>query len=201
MHRKDLGMKKIIPLFAIVSFLFLACSKKEDHFVANLVKETTKIQSVHYKLTQKYYYSSGIDTVITPYEVWVMRDSKDSLRHGYVWANNYYRPYNMFYDKGDFYLAIPPKKVTLLYTHYTDDLISAVDWIDIFLNPGLLKERISDPRNTTELSDIRYFGRECKKIIIRFPEGKKKETGNNPRTQRKIEGAEMPPHDRNHFSE
>ena len=165
-------MRKLILVLALASFIFYACNKKEDRFVDNLVKETKKIQAVHYKITEKYYYSTGQDTAVTPYEIWAARDNQDSLRHGYVWANNYYRPYNMFYDKGDFYLAIPPKKVTVLFPHYTESLISDVDWIDIFLNPGLLQKQISDPKNTVEQSDIQYFGRECKKIVIHLPENK-----------------------------
>ncbi|GMT45246.1 MAG: hypothetical protein IEMM0006_1078 [bacterium] len=45
--------------------------------------------------------------------MWALRDKKDSLRNGYVWVNDYYRLYNMIYDTGNFYLAIPPKKTTI----------------------------------------------------------------------------------------
>ena len=168
-------MKKIILLFAITSFLFNACSKKEDNFISELVEKTTEIQSIQYKVTQKYYYSNSQDTTITPCEVWVVRDSEDTLRTGYIWVDNNYRPYNMIYDKGNFYLAIPPKKITALYPDFTESFISSVDWIDVFLKPEGLQKQFTDSLNTTSLSDTIYNGEECKKVLIKFPIGKKKE--------------------------
>jgi len=168
-------MRKIILFLIAVSFLFNACNKKKDDFIVEVVHKTTKTQSIHYKITQKDYYSNGQDTTITPFEVWAIRDSKDSLRNGYVWVDNYYRPYNMIYDNGNFYLAIPPKKLTALYPHFTESFISPVDWIDVFLNPEIFKEQYTDSQNLTSLSDTSYHGEACKKVQIKFPAGKKKE--------------------------
>ena len=143
--------------------------------MAKVIDKATKTQSIHYKVTEKYFYSNGQDTTITPFEVWAIRDSRDSLRNGYVWIDNFYRPYNMIYDNGNFYLAIPPKKLTAVYPHYTESFISPVDWIDDFLSPENFKEQITDPQNTVNLSDTLYDGEKCKKVQIKFPAGKEKE--------------------------
>ena len=168
-------MKKAILFLIVVSFLLNACSKKEGNFISNVIEKTNEKQSVHYKISQKYFYSNGLDTAYTPCEVWAVRDNSDILRNGYVWVDDYYRPYNMIYDKGNFYLAIPPKKVTALYPDFTGSLISEVDWIDIFLKPEILQTQFTDPLNTTSMSDTTYNGEECKKICVEFPAGKKEE--------------------------
>lgn len=153
----------------LASFLFNACSKKEDSFISDVIEKITEKQSVQYKLTQKYYYSNGQDTTITPFKVWAVRDSEDSLRNGYVWVDNDYRPYNMIYHKGDFYLAIPPKKVTALYHDFNESFISSVDWIDIFLKPEILQKQFADSLNRIIILDTVYNGEECKKIFVEFP--------------------------------
>jgi thiol-disulfide isomerase/thioredoxin len=105
----------------------------------------------------------------------VVRDGEDALRNGYVWVDNNYRPYNMIYDRGNFYLAIPPKKVTAMYPDYTESFISSIDWIDIFLKPEILQKQVANTQNNTSLTNTLYKGEACKKLIIRFPVGKKKE--------------------------
>ena len=166
-------MKKTILTFIIASFIITSCAKKEDNFISDLTEKTEKTNTIKYDLTQKYYYSNGQDTVITPCEVWIVRDAEDKLRNGYIWINDYYRPYNMIYDKGSFYLAIPPKKITALYPNYTEDFISEVDWIDGFLQPEVLQKQFLDPLNISSLSDTIYNGEECKKVLIEFPVGEK----------------------------
>jgi len=157
-------------------FLFAACTETDDNFVLKIVEKTKKHQSLHYKLTQKYYYSDGQDTTITPFEVWGIRDIKDTLKGGYVWVDNNYRPYNMIYDAGNFYLAIPPKKTTVLYANFNENFISPVDWIDVFLNPDILQEQINDSINNSIISDTVYNGQQCSKIVIEFPVNKNGET-------------------------
>ncbi|MEN8121890.1 MAG: TlpA disulfide reductase family protein, partial [Bacteroidota bacterium] len=130
----------------------------------------------HFKLTEKYYYANGQDTTITPFEVWVVRDNNDTLRGGYIWVDNNYRPYNMIYDTGNFYLAIPPKKTSILYANFTESLISQVDWIDIFLKPDIFQEQINDSLNNTIISDTVYQEEQCSKIVIEFPVSKNGES-------------------------
>ena len=166
-------MNKLSVIFLIAIISLSACNKKESDFVSSLVENNKKQQSVHFKLTQKYYYSNGEDTTTTPYEVWVTRDSNDSLRNGYIWVDDNYRPYNMVYEMGDFYLSIPPKKTSILYPNFSDNIISNVDWIDIFLNPETFEAQIKDSLNKALISDTLYNEVECSKIVINFPVNKK----------------------------
>ncbi len=167
-------MNKLSLFFLI--FLFAACTETDDNFVLKIVEKTKKHLSLHFKLTQKHYYSNGQDTTITPFEVWGIRDIKDTLKGGYVWVDNNYRPYNMIYDAGNFYLAIPPKKTTVLYANFNENFISPVDWIDVFLNPDILQEQINDSINNSIISDTVYNGQQCSKIVIEFPVNKNGET-------------------------
>ena len=75
-------MKKTILTFIIASFIITSCAKKEDNFISDLTEKTKKTNSIKYDLTHKYYYSNGQDTVITPCEVWIVRDAEDTLRTG-----------------------------------------------------------------------------------------------------------------------
>ena len=128
-----------ILLFSL-SFLLLAggCQTGTDDPLSRTREEMSSHQTMHYKVTEHSMYSWSPDTIITPYEVWAVRDDNDTLRHGYVWVNNYYRPYNIIYDRGDLYLVIPPKKTTVLYSPFAEPLIVDVDWIDFFLTPEKL---------------------------------------------------------------
>lgn len=165
-------MNKLTLFFLISLFLFAACKETDDNLVSRIVEKTKKHQSLHFKLTQKYYYSNAPDTTVTSFEVWVVRDHNDTLRKGYVWVDNFYRPYNMIYEAGNFYLAIPPKKTTVLYSSFTEDFISPIDWIDVFLNPDILQEQIADSVNSIIISDTIYKKEQCSKIVIEFPGGK-----------------------------
>ncbi len=165
-------MKKAILLLVLPVFLISACNKHSEDLVSKIVMESKKHNSVSFKLTQKFYYSDRPDTTITPFEVWVVRDKNDSLRNGYVWVDNFYRPYNMIYNAGTFYLAIPPKKTTVPYTNYAESFISPVDWIDIFLKPDLLANQLSDPSVQTRISDTSWQGKACSKLVISFPSDK-----------------------------
>ena len=164
-------INKIILLLLAALFLFTNCNKSDEDIIAGIVKEMESHQSVHYKVKRVYHYSDQPDTTITQYEVWAVRDQNDTLRNAYVWIDNYYRPYNMIYDRGNFYLAIPPKKTTILYSAYDEDFISPTDWIDVFLDPNYLKEQISSEEvDSTFITDIEYKGKACTKITIEFSE-------------------------------
>ena len=166
-------MKPNQLLFLLLTplFLFTNCNKSDKDIVAGIEKEMESHQSVHFNVSRTYYYSNQPDTTVTQYEVWAVRDNDDTLRNGYVWVDNYYRPYNMIYDHGNFYLAIPPKKTTILYSAYDEDFISPTDWIDVFLNSNYLLEQIfSEEADTSIISNIKYEGQACTKIEIRFPE-------------------------------
>ncbi len=138
-----------ILLFSL-SFLLLAggCQTGTDDPLSRTREEMSSHQTMHYKVTEHSMYSWSPDTIITPYEVWAVRDDNDTLRHGYVWVNNYYRPYNIIYDRGDLYLVIPPKKTTVLYSPFAEPLIVDVDWIDFFLTP----EKLTAVKTDTTLS-------------------------------------------------
>jgi thiol-disulfide isomerase/thioredoxin len=158
-----------ILLLLTALFLFTNCNKSNEDIIAEITKEMGNHQSVHFKVTETYYYSDQTDTTITPFEVWAVRDQNDTLRNAYVWVDNYYRPYNMVYDNGNFYLAIPPKKTTVIYPAYRDNFISPLDWIDVFINPNYLKAQISSEEvDSTFITDIEYKGKACKKIKIEF---------------------------------
>jgi hypothetical protein len=145
--------------------MFSSCKQKQEDFISRIVNESKDHRSISYKLTEKYYYSNAPDTTVTPFEVWIVRDEKDLDRKGYIWVDNNYHPYNMIYDAGDFYLAIPPKKTTLAYSNYNEEFISAIDWIDIFLKPEILKVQTNDPDTKTSFSDTVYNGKECTKLV------------------------------------
>lgn len=164
---------KLTLLLLIPLFLFTNCNKSDKDIVTNIVKEMESHQSVHFNVSRTYYYSNQPDTTVTQYEVWAVRDKSDTLRNGFVWVNNYYRPYNMIYDQGNFYLAIPPKKTTILYSAYGDDFISPMDWIDVFLDFNYLRAQVySEEADTTIISDTEYKGEACSQIEIRFNEDK-----------------------------
>ena len=165
---KTTNMKKLILLLIVASFLFNACSKKQDNFASNFIEKIKEKQSVHYKINLKYYYLNAQDTAFTPCEVWAVRDKNDTLRNGYVWADNNYRPYKMILDNGNFYMSIPPKKVTALYPNFTRSVISDVDGIDIFLKPEILQSQYTDAQNSSSISDTIFKGEECKKVLIKF---------------------------------
>ncbi len=159
-------MKKIFPVVLVASFLFTGCIENSEHLASKISKESNRHVSVSYKILQKSYSPSLPDTTLTPFEVWVVRDNSDTLRNGYVWVNNNYRPYNMIYDAGNYYLAIPPKKTTVFYPNYEGNLISELDWIDVFLNPEILTTQIDGSGTNSIISDTIYQGKKCDKIVM-----------------------------------
>ena len=163
-------MKKV--LFAIVGLIGLtACEKKPQNIFDKIEKENLKHRSVYFKAVRQYHYSNQPDTVTTPYEVWIVRDEKDALRGGYVWVDDHYRPYNIIYDRGTMYLAIPPKNMSMKYTDYKEKFISPLDWIDVFLRPDSISYMATKPAVNYRVTDTVYSGNECYKLTIE--EGKK----------------------------
>jgi len=143
-----------------------ACDNNERSFMSEAVSHLKEKQSIHYKINQKYYYLDAKDTAYTPCEVWIVRNDADSLRKGTVWANNYYRPYNMFLENGDFYLSIPPKKVTAFYPQFKGGLISDVDAIDFFLKPKIFEKQLVDSKSLVKITDTIFQNNDCKKFYI-----------------------------------
>ena len=133
-------------------------------------------KSVHYKVDELYYYSDVADSTTTPYEVWVCRDAADSVNAAFIWANNNYRPYNMVLDKGDFYLTIPPKNVSVMYPNYSESIIGRNDFIDIFLNPKNISELMLDTNNIVKVNSTTYNDKVCTEINIVFPKDEKGKT-------------------------
>lgn len=163
-------MKKEVLLFAIAALFFAGCTKPENDFISKLIEKNKSYKSVHFKANQKYYYSNGVDTITTPFESWIVRLGEDTIVGGYVWVDNNYRPYNIIYDNGNYYLAIPPKKTTVLYKDLGEDFISPVDWIGVFLKTDEFKNILTDTLNKITIQDVQYQDKTCKKLIIEFPE-------------------------------
>ena len=159
-------MKKYLISIILPLIILSACSKKEEDFMSKIVSGNKKHNSIQYKVAEKYYYSNASDTTVTPFDVWAVRDLSDSLRKGYVSVNNYYRPYNMTYERGDFYLTIPPKKTTVLYKHFNEPFISSIDWIDYFLNPEKLNKLAADPNTTVSFSDTLFRKKNYTKMVV-----------------------------------
>ncbi len=166
-------MKRIFLITGAVLVLFASCIENSENLASKIKKKSNKHISVAYNITQKTYSPSLPDTTVTPFEVWVVRDNNDSLRNGYVWVNNNYRPYNMIYDAGNYYLAIPPKKTTVFYPNYKENFISDLDWIDIFLHPENLAAQIDGADANSIISDTIYQGKKCDKIIMTSNTGNK----------------------------
>jgi thiol-disulfide isomerase/thioredoxin len=165
-------------LFAAVSlFLFSSCLKNDD-FILNLKKELKKHNSITYKISEKYWYSDGVDTTYTPYELWIVRDKTDSLKNGFIIADNNYRPYNMIYDNGGFYLAIPPKHTTIFYKNFNEEIVSPIDWVDVFLNPDYFNNLQNNNSAGISGRDTVYNKIICKKIEIKFAKDNKTQKTN-----------------------
>ncbi len=161
-------MKKIaISLLSIA--LIWGCAQKPADVKQEIVKSLKEMSSIHFKAVDKAYYSNEPDTTVTPYEAWAVRDAGDILKGGYVWVDNNYRPYNMMYERGDFYLAIPPKKISILYTGFNEPFIGETDWIDYFLKPGLFSELLSDAKNKVTIKDTVFNHKECVAINVEIP--------------------------------
>jgi thiol-disulfide isomerase/thioredoxin len=153
---------------------FYSCNEPEKqnitktNTIENIITSLKSHNSIHFNIIEKYNYSGIIDTTITEYEIWVIRDKIDSLRNGFIWVDNNYRPYNMIYENSDFLLAIPPKKVSVLYKNYTESFINKIDWIDIFLKPEILHQQFDNENNISSISDTLIADKHFTKINISF---------------------------------
>ncbi|NPA35218.1 MAG: TlpA family protein disulfide reductase [Chlorobi bacterium] len=156
-------------LFIIV--VLSGCNKTTPDFTVELVKSIKASESIHFKAVERAYYSNEPDTTVTPYEVWAVRTKSDSVKGGYVWVDNNYRPYNMIYENGNFYLAIPPKKMSILYPDFNEPFINETDWIDFFLKPDLFENLLKN-RNVV-LKDTVYNEHKSIYINIELPEKNK----------------------------
>ncbi|MCK5846957.1 MAG: TlpA family protein disulfide reductase [Bacteroidales bacterium] len=168
---------KSISIIVLLIFAFISCTNDSKPDIGDMLDAQNNFdfnvlldhKSVHYKVDELYYYSDVADTTTTSYEVWLCRDEIDSTRGAYIWADNNYRPYNMILDKGDFYLTIPPKQISVMYPNYEESIIGEHDFINIFLNPKILYKQAIDTSNTLSLSSIKYKDKECTKLSISFP--------------------------------
>ncbi len=153
------------------TFLLQSCSettKDETVIINQIVHKMKDHQTAHFKIDEMYYYSDGIDTTTTNYELWLMRDKNDSSRHGFAWVDNNYRPYNMIFTHDSLYLTIPPKKTTTIYSKFDDNCIAENDWVDFFLNPDALLKQIADTNNHISIKDTTLEGIDCSEIVIRY---------------------------------
>ncbi len=166
-------MKRYLMLLSLSVIILTGCNKKEESFLSKVVNSNKNHNSIHYKVTEQYYYSNASDTIVTPFDVWAVKDERDTLRKGYVSVNNYYRPYNMTYEQGNFYLTIPPKKTTILYKHFTEPFISSIDWIDIFLKPAMLIKLSKNPNVTLTFTDTLYKKKHHTKMVVNVTKNNK----------------------------
>lgn len=159
-----------------VILIFSGCSRTTDKDrLTQLVDKIASHRSIHYKVSDHLAYSWSPDTIVTPYEVWAVRDESDTLRHGYVWVNNYYRPYNMIYEQGDLYLVIPPKKITILYHPYPGPVITNTDWINYFLDPQQLLRLAADSTVKMTYRDTLWQGKESVLLSISYEKDNSKQ--------------------------
>lgn len=161
-------MRNLLILAVISSFIW-GCSQKSEDSISGIVNRLKSLNSIHFKAVEKAYYSNEPDTTVTPYEVWAVRDAQDTVKGGYVWVDNNYRPYNMMYERGDFYLAIPPKKTSILYPNFNEPFINETDWIDYFLKPDVFEKILKDKNNKVDLKDTLFNGKESLFISVDFP--------------------------------
>ena len=166
-------MKRLL-FIAVASLVLLAgCNKKEEISISKITQQLASHQSFSFNVTEKYYYSNTKDTIVTDFEVWAVRDTDDTLRKGYVWVDNKYRPYNMIYETGHFFLVIPPKKTTVLYSTYHEPFISSIDWIDTFLRPETLEELNADTNVSIGFTDTKYQQKSCTRMEVTFKDNNK----------------------------
>ena len=166
-------MKRIIILAITSIFVFVSCAEQPDDFISKIALSNENHNSMYFKVSKKAYSINGLDTLETQYEAWIVRDNKDTGKKGYIWVNDYYRPYNMIYDSGSFFLAIPPKKVTVQYANYNESFISDADWIDIFLNINALESLIADSTNVSSISNVKYKSKDCSKVEVKLSKTKR----------------------------
>ncbi len=160
-------MKKIIYFSILLTIIFYSCNTKEADIFEQISNTSQKHNSIHFEVEQIYYYADGIDTTITPFEAWAVRDSQDTVLNGFIWVDNNYRPYHFIYNKEDFYLVIPPKKTTVYFPELNESLISPVDWINIFLTPNQFTKLAKDSLVELVVSDTTFENKECKNIEIK----------------------------------
>ncbi|GEM_PF-2152942 len=164
--------------FFTLLFLFLllgSCTGNHKDWKVNLSAGLQKHQNIHYKVQQKYFYSNQSDTTQTDFEVWAIRGQKNDNQESYVWVDDFYRPYHMIFEKNKFYLSIPPKKTTLLYKNFSEDMIAPVDWIDVFLHPADFIKQLNDKNNKVRISDTLLQSKKARKLDIVFPKNAKGE--------------------------
>ena len=161
-------MRKSLFIAVASLILLVGCSKKEEISISKIAQQLASHQSFSFDVIEKYYYSNTEDTIVTDFEVWTVRDKNDTLRKGFVWVDNKYRPYNMIYETGHFFLVIPPKKTTVLYSSFREPFISSIDWIDTFLKPESLEELDADTNVSIVFSDTKYQHKPCAKMEITF---------------------------------
>ncbi len=155
------------------SLLFLtACSRPSNDPLDQLISTLGSHATMHYLAEEHSRYSWSPDTIVTPYEVWVVRDSSYRERGGYIWADNHYRPYHMICHDGQLWLTIPPKHTTVHYADFSEPLIAPVDWIDIFLRPDTLRALKDTAGVDIFLSDTLWEGRKARALqIVRRTDG------------------------------
>ncbi len=162
------------PLFftTIIWMTLSACEEKPKNIFERIAAANEKHESVYFKATRNYHYSNQPDTITTPYEVWIVRDPGDTLRGGFVWVDDHYRPYNIIYERGTMYLSIPPKKTTVKYSRYDKAFISQIDWIDVFLDPAKFEKWATDSSGIHTVSDTVYNGTPCYVLTVKRQDGK-----------------------------
>ncbi len=137
-------MGRYVFLFLVFSLL-MACNFSPEKKLEKVATELNKHSSVYFSAVEKFVYIGQRDTLITDYEVWLVREPKDTVLGGYVWVDNKYRPYSLVYnfDKG-LYAVYPTKHRVRFYPKVDPVLISYGDWINFFFHPMDLITRRGD---------------------------------------------------------
>ncbi len=128
-------MKRIL-LFVVIGLLLFSCNNSPEKRLENIVVELNKQPSVHYKLKETVIYLKTKDTLHTDYEVWLVRDRRDTALGGYARVDNTYRPYSLIYNmRGGMYIYYPTKKRLRYYAGVDKILINYGDFVYYFMHP------------------------------------------------------------------
>ena len=128
-------MRRIL-FFVIVGLLLFSCNNSPEKKLENIVVELNKQPSVHYQLKETVVYLKTRDTLRTDYEVWLVRDRRDTALGGYARVDNTYRPYSLIYNmRGGMYIYYPTKKRLRYYAGVDKVLINYGDFVYQFLHP------------------------------------------------------------------
>ncbi len=152
---------KFASVLVVFALLLSACNKEKitpQDLAQKIYQKYTATRYLHFKINESYIYSGQKDTMHTPYQAWLVRDSKDTALGGICWIENYYRPYTIYYDGQALYIIYPTKKKIRKYFKVFEPLVDYGDWTDIFFHPQKLMTYLTQHPNLVRAYDSVYNG-------------------------------------------